>query len=142
LPDRADCEFPRGGRGLRGDAAAEPTSTILPVDSGRRRPHKRPLYAVMSQPAALNIDHVAKLARLALTPEEKATFAQQLGDVLHHIEQLSKVDVTGIEPTAHAFAVENVWADDVARPGLAVELALQNAPAQRDHMIVVPKVVE
>jgi aspartyl-tRNA(Asn)/glutamyl-tRNA(Gln) amidotransferase subunit C len=96
----------------------------------------------MSQPTDLNIDHVAKLARLALTPEEKAKFAQQLGDVLHHIEQLGKVDVTGVEPTAHAFAVHNVWQDDVARPGLPVDAALRNAPAQRDHMIVVPKVVE
>jgi aspartyl-tRNA(Asn)/glutamyl-tRNA(Gln) amidotransferase subunit C len=90
----------------------------------------------------LDLDHVAKLARLALTPAEKAQFSSQLGDVLHHIEQLGKVDVTGIEPTAHAFPVVNVWADDIARPGLPVEIALKNAPAQRDHMIVVPKVVE
>lgn len=90
----------------------------------------------------LNIDHVAKLARLALTPEEKATFEQQLGNVLHHIEQLSKVDVSGVEPTAHAFAVYNVWQDDVPASGLPVDAALRNAPAQRDHMIVVPKVVE
>ena len=90
----------------------------------------------------LDIDHVAKLARLALSPEEKATFSQQLGSVLHHIEQLNKVDVSGVEPSAHAFAVVNVWADDVARPGLSVDQALRNAPAQRDHMIVVPKVVE
>lgn len=96
----------------------------------------------MAAPADLNIDRVAKLARLALTPEEKAKFAQQLGDVLHHIEQLSKVDVTGVEPTAHAFPVVNVWAADVARPGLPVGEALRNAPAQRDHMVVVPKVVE
>ncbi|HWA84756.1 MAG TPA: Asp-tRNA(Asn)/Glu-tRNA(Gln) amidotransferase subunit GatC [Opitutus sp.] len=96
----------------------------------------------MAAPADLNLDHVAKLARLALTPDEKARFAQQLGDVLHHIEQLSKVDVAGIEPTAHAFAVHNVWADDVPQPGLSPELALKNAPTQRDHMIVVPKVVE
>lgn len=90
----------------------------------------------------LDIDHVARLARIALTPEEKATFAQQLGNVLHHIEQLSKVDVTGVQPSAHAFAVHNVWQADVARPGLPVEQALRNAPAQRDDMIVVPKVVE
>ena len=90
----------------------------------------------------LNIDHVAKLARLALTPEEKARFAHQLGDVLHHIEQLGKVDVSHVEPTAHASPVFNVWADDVAQPGLSVEAALSNAPAQRDHLVVVPKVVE
>jgi aspartyl-tRNA(Asn)/glutamyl-tRNA(Gln) amidotransferase subunit C len=96
----------------------------------------------MSQSTDLNIDHVATLARIALTPAEKERFAQQLGDVLHHIEQLSKVDVSGVEPTAHAFPVQNVWAEDLARPGLPVEAALRNAPAQRDHMIVVPKVVE
>lgn len=90
----------------------------------------------------LNIDHVATLARLALTPDEKAMFSQQLGDVLHHIEQLAKVDVAGVEPTAHAFAVHNVWADDVPQRGLSVEAALRNAPAQRENMIVVPKVVE
>ena len=90
----------------------------------------------------LNIDHVAHLARLALTPEEKAKFATQLGDVLAYIEQLKQVDVSGVEPTAHAFPVYNVWADDIAKPGLAVEAALKNAPAQRNNMIVVPKVVE
>ena len=96
----------------------------------------------MSTAPELNIDHVAKLARVALTAEEKATFAQQLGTVLHHIEQLSKVDVSGVEPSAHAFAVHNVWQDDVARPGLPVDQALRNAPAQRENMVAVPKVVE
>jgi aspartyl-tRNA(Asn)/glutamyl-tRNA(Gln) amidotransferase subunit C len=96
----------------------------------------------MSSAPQLDINHIAKLARLALTPEEKAKFSQQLGDVLHHIEQLAKVDVSGVEPTAHASPVFNVWQPDVARPGLAVPDALRNAPAQRDHMVVVPKVVE
>jgi len=90
----------------------------------------------------IDIDRVAQLARIALTPEEKEKFARQLGDVLHHIRQLEQVDVTGVEPTAHAFPLNNVWQEDVARPGLSVEDALRNAPAQRDNMIVVPKVVE
>jgi aspartyl-tRNA(Asn)/glutamyl-tRNA(Gln) amidotransferase subunit C len=100
-----------------------------------------PLFA-MSQASHLDIDYVANLARLALTPDEKEKFARQLGDVLHHIEQLGKVDVSGVEATAHAFPVHNVWQDDVSRPGLPVELALKNAPAQRENMISVPKVVE
>ena len=58
------------------------------------------------------------------------------------MRQLEQVDVTGVEPTAHAFPLFNVWADDLAKPGLPVEAALRNAPAQRDNMIVVPKVVE
>jgi len=96
----------------------------------------------MSASPQLDIDHIAKLARLALTSEEKAKFAQQLGDVLHHIEQLAKVDVSGVEPTAHASPVFNVWQVDVPQPGLAVADALRNAPAQRDNMVAVPKVVE
>jgi aspartyl-tRNA(Asn)/glutamyl-tRNA(Gln) amidotransferase subunit C len=96
----------------------------------------------MSTPSDLDIDHVAKLARLALTPAEKARFAAQIGDVLSYIAQLKEVDVSGVEPTAHAFAVHNVWAEDVAQPSLPVEAALRNAPAQRDGMIAVPRVVE
>ena len=90
----------------------------------------------------LNLDHVADLARLALSDAEKARFATQLGDILHYVEKLKQVDVTGVEPMAHASPVFNVWDADVARPGLPVEAALRNAPAQRQNMVVVPKVVE
>jgi aspartyl-tRNA(Asn)/glutamyl-tRNA(Gln) amidotransferase subunit C len=90
----------------------------------------------------IDIDYVANLARLALTEAEKEMFSRQLGDVLRYIEKLSAVDVSQVEPTAHAFPVANVWAEDVPQPGLPVEAALKNAPAQRDNMIVVPVVVE
>ena len=96
----------------------------------------------MPEPADLNIDAVANLARLALTAEEKARYASQLGDVLSYIAQLKEVDVSGVEPTAHAFPVHNVWAEDIPVPGLPVEEALRNAPAKRDGIISVPKVVE
>jgi aspartyl-tRNA(Asn)/glutamyl-tRNA(Gln) amidotransferase subunit C len=96
----------------------------------------------MSSPTDLNIDHIANLARIALTPDEKAKFAAQLGDILNYVEQLKQVDVTGVEPTAHAFPVYNVWADDVPRAALPVDAALKNAPAQRENMVAVPKVVE
>lgn len=96
----------------------------------------------MSAPADLNIDRIAQLARIALTPEEKAKFSEQLADVLTNIEKLKQVNVDGVEPTAHAFPIYNVWADDVAQPGLSVEDVLRNAPSKRDNMIVVPKVVE
>ncbi|MBA3849792.1 MAG: Asp-tRNA(Asn)/Glu-tRNA(Gln) amidotransferase GatCAB subunit C [Opitutus sp.] len=96
----------------------------------------------MSDPQDFNVDYLAHLARLALTPEEKTRFAAQLGDVLHHIERLSEVNVNAVEPTAHAFPVENVWDADVPRAGLSVADALRNAPAQRENMISVPKVIE
>lgn len=96
----------------------------------------------MSANSDLNIDYLAKLARLALTGAEQEKFSRQLGEILHYVEKLKQVDVTGVEPMAHASPVFNVWQEDVARPGLTVEQALRNAPAQRQHMIVVPKVVE
>lgn len=96
----------------------------------------------MTDTPNIDIDYVANLARLALTSEEKPVITRQLGDVLAYIEKLKEVDVSGVEPTAHAFDVHNVWAADVAQPGLPVEDVLRNAPASRDNMIVVPKVVE
>lgn len=96
----------------------------------------------MADSTDLNIDYVANLARLALTPAEKEKFSRQLGEVLHYVEKLAAVDVTGVEPTAHAFPLENVWQPDEPRAGLPVEAALRNAPSARDQMIAVPKVVE
>lgn len=89
-----------------------------------------------------NLDHLANLARLALSSEEKARFAAQLGDVITYISQLKEADISGVEAAAHAYPLFNVLADDVAQPGLSVDAALRNAPEQRDHMIVVPKVME
>lgn len=96
----------------------------------------------MSANSDLNIDYLANLARLALTGAEKEKFTRQLGDILQYVEKLKQVDVTGVEPMAHAAPVFNVWQEDTVRPGLPVEQALRNAPTQRQHMIVVPKVVE
>ena len=96
----------------------------------------------MSANSDLNIDYLANLARLALTGAEKEKFSRQLGDILQYVDKLKQVDVAGVEPMAHASPVFNVWQEDAARPGLPVAEALRNAPAQRQHMIVVPKVVE
>ena len=96
----------------------------------------------MSAISDLDIDYLANLARLALTGAEKEKFARQLGDILSYVEKLRQIDVTGVEPMAHASPVINVWQDDIVRPSLPVEQALSNAPARRQHMIVVPKVVE
>lgn len=90
----------------------------------------------------MDIGKVSNLARVQLTPIEAAEYTKQLSQVLAHFERLKGIDVSGVEPSAHAFAVHNVWQEDVARAGLPVEQALRNAPAQRDHMIAVPKVVE
>jgi len=99
-------------------------------------------FGVSPPDGPLDIGRIAFLARIELTTAEAAQLSIELGEVLQHVEQLKQVDVSNVEPTAHAFAVENVWADDEAQAGLPVEDALRNAPAQRSNMIVVPKVVE
>lgn len=96
----------------------------------------------MSDAPDFNIDHLARLARLNLTGEEKVAFTTQLGEVLEHMAKLREVDVSGVEPMAHAIPLDNVWRGDEARPGLPVEEALRNAPAKRENMIAVPPVVE
>jgi aspartyl-tRNA(Asn)/glutamyl-tRNA(Gln) amidotransferase subunit C len=90
----------------------------------------------------MNIDYVANLARLELTPEEKALYANQLGDILHYFERLSAVDVTDVEPMAHAMPVFNVWQADKKNPLFPVEDLLNCVPEQREQQLVVPKVVD
>ena len=96
----------------------------------------------MSDTGKIDIEYVAKLARIALSDAEKAKFSEQLGSVLGYIVKLEELDTEGVEPTAHPHPMENVWQEDVVSSELSVEAALQNAPKQRQNMIVVPKVVE
>jgi aspartyl-tRNA(Asn)/glutamyl-tRNA(Gln) amidotransferase subunit C len=90
----------------------------------------------------IDINDVAYLARLSLTPEEQQKFGAQLGHVLDYIEKLKEVDVTGVEPTAHAFPLVNVTRPDEVRPSISNEEALRNAPAQANGLFIVPKIVE
>ncbi|KAB2661208.1 MAG: Asp-tRNA(Asn)/Glu-tRNA(Gln) amidotransferase subunit GatC [Verrucomicrobia bacterium] len=89
-----------------------------------------------------NIHYVAKLARIALTPEEERTLGIQLDGILGYIAKLKEVDVSGVEPTAHAFPLFNVTRPDVVEPSLSTEEALRNAPAKAAGLFVVPKIVE
>ena len=90
----------------------------------------------------IDIDYVAKLARIELTEEEKRKFSKQLGQILGYFEKLSAIDVSDVEPCAHAHAIYNVWREDIEGEPMSVEDALMNAPAKRDNQIVVPKVVD
>ena len=90
----------------------------------------------------IDIDYVAKLARIELTDDEKITYSRQLGQILEYFERLSKIDVSGVEPSAHAHAIYNVMRDDVETPAMSVADALMNAPASRENQICVPKVVD
>lgn len=90
----------------------------------------------------LNVRQVAKLARLELSEEEVATFQGQLGRVLEHIEHLKKLDVDGVEPTAHTYPVFNVVREDTPGASLPREAVLGLAPRAANHLVIVPKVVE
>lgn len=90
----------------------------------------------------IDVRYVARLARLSLSPEEEQKFGAQLGHVLGYIEKLKEVDVSGVEPTAHAFPLVNVTRPDEVRPSLTNEEALSNAPSKGNGLFVVPKIVE
>lgn len=89
-----------------------------------------------------NIKYVAHLARLALSPEEETKLATQLGNILGYIEKLGELDVSHVEPTAHAVPMINVMRPDETGPSLSQEEALRNAPASGGGLFIVPKIVE
>jgi aspartyl-tRNA(Asn)/glutamyl-tRNA(Gln) amidotransferase subunit C len=90
----------------------------------------------------IDVKYVAHLARLQLSPEEEQKIGAQLGDVLGYIEKLKEVDVSGVEPTAHAFPLVNVTRPDEVRPSMSHEEALRNAPAHANGLFIVPKILE
>ena len=90
----------------------------------------------------IDVKYVAHLARLALTPEEEKKFGDQLGHILEHIEKLKELDVTNVEPTAHAMPLVNVTRADEVHPSLPHDDALRNAPARANGLFIVPKIVE
>ena len=93
-------------------------------------------------PTDVDVKYVAFLARLELTPAEEEKFGSQLNNILGYIEKLKELDVTQIEPTAHAVPLVNVFRQDVVRPSMPTEEALRNAPAQANGLFIVPKIVE
>ena len=90
----------------------------------------------------LDVKYVAHLARLQLSADEEKKLSAQLGHILGYIEKLNELDVTGVEPTAHAVPMVNVTRPDEIRPSLPHEDALRNAPARANGLFIVPKIVE
>lgn len=90
----------------------------------------------------LDVNYVANLARLDLSPAEVTEFQGQLERILEHVQQLNRLDLSEVEPTAHANPVFNVLATDAAREGLAKKDALANAPRQANGLFVITKVIE
>ncbi len=89
----------------------------------------------------IDVRYVANLARLELSDEEVATFQPQLEAILGNVEELSKLDVSGLDSTAHATTVFGRTRDDSPQDSLPVEAVMLNAPDQSQNQIRVPKVV-
>lgn len=88
------------------------------------------------------VEHVARLARLALDERELQALTGQIDAILGYMEQLNRLDTEGILPTSHAVPVENAFREDRAHPGLGIEKALRNAPDAAEGCFRVPKVIE
>ena len=89
-----------------------------------------------------DVHYIAQLARLDLSDAEIAKFQSQLGQILSHVEKLGRVDVSGVEPTAHTNQVVNVFREDAPRDWFTPEVALANAPRSANGLFIVPKVIE
>ena len=87
-----------------------------------------------------DVEHVAKLARLELTEEEKEKFTRQLGDVLKYVDQMNEVDTSNVEPLSHPIDFVNVMRDDVVKYEQTKEALMQNAPEVEDGFFRVPKI--
>lgn len=90
----------------------------------------------------IDVEHVAKLARLGLTEEEKKLFAEQLAAILEYADVLKKLDTTNVAPTAHAIPMKNVLREDQVVPCQNTDDILANAPQEEEHMFKVPRILE
>lgn len=87
------------------------------------------------------VEHVARLARLTFTEEEKKLYAQQLNTILLYIDKLNELDTKDIEPTSHAIRLKNAFRDDEVKKSISQDRSLWNAPQKDKGSFVVPKVI-
>jgi aspartyl-tRNA(Asn)/glutamyl-tRNA(Gln) amidotransferase subunit C len=88
------------------------------------------------------VEKVAQLARMELTPAEADKFTGQLDQILQYFEKLGQLDTKDIEPTRHAIEITNAFRDDLVKPGYDSDTALKNAPDRDGPFFKVPKIIE
>ena len=88
------------------------------------------------------VRHIARLAKLRLSPEEIERFQVELSSILDYIEQLRQVDMTGITPAPKYASIGNAPREDEVEPSLPVDDVMANAPAKENNMFAVPKVID
>jgi aspartyl-tRNA(Asn)/glutamyl-tRNA(Gln) amidotransferase subunit C len=89
-----------------------------------------------------DVEALAHLARLTLSPEELERFGEQLGGILEYVDRLNRLDLSGAEPTTHAVPVGNRFREDAVAPGLPQEAVTANAPDIRAGSVRVPRILE
>jgi aspartyl-tRNA(Asn)/glutamyl-tRNA(Gln) amidotransferase subunit C len=89
-----------------------------------------------------DVDHVAKLARLNLTDEEKHLFTEQLNAILKYAEQLNTLDTKDVKPTTHVLELANVMREDQPHESLPIEKVMLNAPDEEEDHFRVPAIIE
>jgi len=87
------------------------------------------------------VRHVARLSRLALSEDQLARLAPQLESILEYVAKIGEVDVSGVDPMAHALPLANVLRDDVVEPSLPLDKVLANAPDTDGRFFKVPKII-
>ena len=93
-------------------------------------------------PVQIDIEHVARLARLELSDDEKERLKAQLGVILEHAAKVGEVATADVEPTSSAIPRANVLRPDEPRPSLTASAALSNAPEAEEQRFKVPRIVE
>ena len=88
------------------------------------------------------VDHVARLARLDLSEEERTRMQTELSNILEHVETIQNMELDDVQPTSHAIPLTNVMRPDEVRPSLPREEALANAPQSEEGRFAVPRIVE
>ncbi|HMB32393.1 MAG TPA: Asp-tRNA(Asn)/Glu-tRNA(Gln) amidotransferase subunit GatC [Methylomirabilota bacterium] len=89
-----------------------------------------------------DVEHVARLSRLALTDQEKERMRRELDGILSYIDKLRALDTADVPPTSHAVPMTNVMREDEPRPSLSQEEMLANAPERIGEFFRVPKIIE
>jgi aspartyl-tRNA(Asn)/glutamyl-tRNA(Gln) amidotransferase subunit C len=87
------------------------------------------------------VEHVAWLAHIELSEQEKVLFTEQFNGILDYFKKIDEVDTEGVEPTYHVLDLENVSRKDKPEPSLPVEEALRNAPKREKTFIKAPRIV-
>jgi aspartyl-tRNA(Asn)/glutamyl-tRNA(Gln) amidotransferase subunit C len=88
------------------------------------------------------VDHVARLARLDLSEDERARMQSELTQILGHAERIQSLDLDGVEPTSHAVSLVNALRPDEVTESLDPPVALENAPQEEDGRFRVPRIIE